>query len=91
MQAQHIKAREQQQQQQQLQMQQLQLIRQAQLQRRDPTQPPIGGLGGPANASNSEAMPGQQTASALAAKMYEERMKLSNPIDFSSFSAAFGC
>lgn len=60
MQAQHGKAREQQQvqqqQQQQLQMQQLQLIRQAQMQRRDSTQPPIGA---PANAGNTETMSGQ--------------------------------
>lgn len=78
--AQQGKAREQQQQQQQqqLQMQQLQLMRQAQLQRRDPAQ---SSLGGPANAVNSEGMLGQSTASALAAKMYEERLKLSNPMD----------
>ncbi|GMY26832.1 transcriptional corepressor LEUNIG_HOMOLOG isoform X2 [Fagus crenata] len=64
--------------QQQMQMQQLQLMRQAQLQRRDPNHPP---LGGPVNAINSEGMLGQSTASALAAKMYEERMKITNPMD----------
>lgn len=72
-QAQHNKAKEQ-----QLQMQQLQLMRQAQLQRRDPNHP---SLGGPVNAVNSEGMLGQSTASALAAKMYEERMKRSNSMD----------
>ncbi|GLT55301.1 hypothetical protein SLA2020_284380 [Shorea laevis] len=71
--AQHNKAKEQ-----QLQMQQLQLMRQAQLQRRDPNHP---SLGGPVNAVNSEGMLGQPTASALAAKMYEERMKRSNSMD----------
>ncbi|KAK4585745.1 hypothetical protein RGQ29_023105 [Quercus rubra] len=63
---------------QQLQMHQLQLMRQAQLQRRDPNHPP---LGSPGNAINSEGMLGQSTASALAAKMYEERLKHSNPMD----------
>ncbi|XP_075654376.1 transcriptional corepressor LEUNIG_HOMOLOG [Castanea sativa] len=62
----------------QLQMHQLQLMRQAQLQRRDPSHPP---LGSPGNAINSEGMLGQSTASALAAKMYEERLKHSNPMD----------
>lgn len=59
-------------------MQQLHLMRQAQLQRRDSAQ---SSLGGPANAVNSEGMLGQPTASALAAKIYEERLKLSNPMD----------
>ncbi|XP_030923895.1 transcriptional corepressor LEUNIG_HOMOLOG-like isoform X3 [Quercus lobata] len=63
---------------QQLQMHQLQLMRQAQLQRRDPNHPP---LGSPGNAISSEGMLGQSTASALAAKMYEERLKHSNPMD----------
>ncbi|KAK9289269.1 hypothetical protein L1049_017745 [Liquidambar formosana] len=76
--AQQIKAREQQQ---QLQMQQLQLVRQAQLQRRDSNH---SSLGGPVNAVNSEGMLGQSTASALAAKLYEERMKHSNPMDSES-------
>ncbi|XP_058101507.1 transcriptional corepressor LEUNIG_HOMOLOG-like isoform X2 [Magnolia sinica] len=69
--AQQMKAREQQQ---QIQMQQLQLMQQrhAQLQRRDASNP---SLGGPINAINSEGMLGQSTASVLAAKMYEERMK----------------
>ncbi|GMJ08272.1 LEUNIG_homolog, MUCILAGE-MODIFIED 1 [Hibiscus trionum] len=69
--AQQIKAKEQQ----QLQMQQLQLMRQAQLQRRDPNNP---SMVGPANAIGSEGMLGQSNASALAAKMYEERMKQPN-------------
>ncbi|XP_061349712.1 transcriptional corepressor LEUNIG_HOMOLOG-like isoform X2 [Gastrolobium bilobum] len=75
LQAQHIKAKEQQQQ--QLQMQQLQLVRQAQLQRRDPNHPPLGGS---VNAITTEGVLGQSTATALAAKMYEERMK-QNPMD----------
>ncbi|EXC24195.1 Transcriptional corepressor LEUNIG [Morus notabilis] len=68
--AQQIKAREQQ----QLQLQQLQFVQQrnAQLQRRDPNNP---GLGGPINAINSEGVMGQSSASVLAMKMYEERMK----------------
>lgn len=74
MQSQQIKAKEQQ----QLQMQQLQIMRQAQLQRRDPNHPP---LGGPVNSVNPEGVLGQSTASALAAKIYEERMKHSNPME----------
>lgn len=70
-QAQQSKAKEQQ----QLQMQQLQLMRQAQMQRRDPNHPP---LGGPLNSISSEGMLGQ---SALAAKMYEDRLKHPNPIE----------
>ncbi|KAG6726132.1 hypothetical protein I3843_02G054200 [Carya illinoinensis] len=72
--AQQIKAKEQQ----QLQMQQFQLMRQAQMQRRDPNHPP---LGSPVNSVNPEGVLGQSTASALAAKMYEERMKHSNPME----------
>lgn len=72
-QAQQIKSKEQ-----QLQMQQLQLMRQAQLQRRDGTHP---SLGGSLNAVNSEGMLGQPTASAMAARMYEERMKNPNAMD----------
>ncbi|KAJ9154025.1 hypothetical protein P3X46_027404 [Hevea brasiliensis] len=74
--AQQVKAKEQQQQ--QLQMQQLQLMRQAQFQRGGPNNP---SLGGPVNAIGSEGMLGQSTASAMAAKIYEERMKHSNPMD----------
>lgn len=74
MQAQQFKAKEQQ----QLQLQQMQLMRQAQLQRRDSNHPP---LGGPVNAITADGVLGQSTASALAAKMYEERMKHSNPMD----------
>ncbi|XVF81164.1 hypothetical protein PTKIN_Ptkin15bG0134900 [Pterospermum kingtungense] len=68
--AQQIKTREQQ----QLQMQQLQLMQQrnAQLQRRDPNHP---ALGGSVNTINSEGMLGQPSASVLAMKMYEERVK----------------
>ncbi|KAG9143520.1 hypothetical protein Leryth_015946 [Lithospermum erythrorhizon] len=74
---QQMKAREHQQ---QLQMQQLQLIQQrnAQLQRRDPNHPP---LGSPLNAMNSEGMMGQPSASVLALKMYEERLKHPNSMD----------
>ncbi|PPD90972.1 hypothetical protein GOBAR_DD12090 [Gossypium barbadense] len=72
--AQQIKAKEQQ----QLQMQQLQLMRQAQMQCRDPNHP---SLGGPVNATGSEGMLGQSNASALAAKMYEERMKHPNAMN----------
>ncbi|WJX17495.1 hypothetical protein P8452_07405 [Trifolium repens] len=71
--AQQIKAKEQ-----QLQMQQLQLMRHAQLQKRDPNHPPIGS---PLNAITTEGVLGQSTATALAAKMYEDRMKSSNPMD----------
>lgn len=73
---QQMKAREHQ----QLQMQQLQLLQQrnAQLQRRDPNHPP---LGGPINAINSEGMMGQPSASVLAMKMYEERMKHPHSMD----------
>ncbi|KAL5996983.1 hypothetical protein ACLOJK_007909 [Asimina triloba] len=75
--AQQLKAREQQQ---QLQMQQLQLIQQrhAQMQRRDATHP---SLSGPITALNSDGMLGQSTASVLAAKMYEERMKHPHSMD----------
>lgn len=61
-------------------MQQLQLMQQrhAQLQRRDGNHPSIGG---PVNALNSEGMLGQSTASVLAAKMYEERMKHPHSMD----------
>ncbi|OVA01601.1 WD40 repeat [Macleaya cordata] len=74
---QQIKAREHQQ---QLHMQQLQLMQQrhAHLQRRDGNHPSIGG---PVNAINSEGMLGQSTASVLAAKMYEERMKHPHSMD----------
>ncbi|XP_050218579.1 transcriptional corepressor LEUNIG_HOMOLOG isoform X2 [Mercurialis annua] len=64
--------------QQQMQIQQLQLMRQAQLQRGGPNNP---SLCGPANSIGSEGMLGQPNASAIAAKMYEERMKHSNSLD----------
>ncbi|AQK76057.1 leunig-related2 [Zea mays] len=69
--AQQIKAREHQQ---QMQMQQLQLMHQrhAQLQRTNANHP---SLNGPINALNSEGILGPSTASVLAAKMYEERLK----------------
>ena len=75
-QAQHIKARDQQ----QLQIQQLQLMqhRNAQLQRRDPNHP---ALGGSVNTINSEGMMGQPSASVLAMKMYEERVKHPHSVD----------
>ncbi|KAJ4728500.1 Transcriptional corepressor LEUNIG [Melia azedarach] len=68
--AQQFKARE----------QQLQLMqhRNAQLQRRDPNH---SGLGGSMSALNSEGMMGQPSASVLAMKMYEERMKHPHPMD----------
>ncbi|KAM3683891.1 hypothetical protein ACJW31_12G183200 [Castanea mollissima] len=72
--AQQIKAREQQLQMQQLLMQQ----RNAQLQRRDPNH---AALGGSMNAINSEGMMGQSSASVLAMKMYEERMKHPHSMD----------
>ncbi|KAL4597350.1 hypothetical protein ACB092_12G225300 [Castanea dentata] len=72
--AQQIKAREQQLQMQQLLMQQ----RNAQLQRRDPNH---AALGGSINAINSEGMMGQSSASVLAMKMYEERMKHPHSMD----------
>ena len=76
-QTQQIKAREQQQ---QLQMHQLQLMQQrnAQLQRRDPNHPPLGSS---MNAINSDGMMGQPSASVLAMKMYEERMKHPHSMD----------
>ncbi|XP_015088088.1 transcriptional corepressor LEUNIG_HOMOLOG-like isoform X2 [Solanum pennellii] len=79
---QQMKAREHQHQQ-QLQMQQLQLMQQrnAQLQRRDPNHSPHGG---PINAINSEGMMGQPSASVLAMKMYEERMKHPQSMDSES-------
>ncbi|KAL9406993.1 hypothetical protein Peur_003965 [Populus x canadensis] len=58
--------------------QQLQLMRQAQLQRGGPNNPVVGG---PVNSIGSEGMLGQSNASALAAKMYEERMKHSNQME----------
>ncbi|XP_075649239.1 transcriptional corepressor LEUNIG_HOMOLOG-like [Castanea sativa] len=72
--AQQIKAREQQLQMQQLLMQQ----RNAQVQRRDPNH---AALGGSMNAINSEGMMGQSSASVLAMKMYEERMKHPHSMD----------
>lgn len=71
-----MKAREHQQ---QLQMQQLQLIQQrAQLQRSNSGHP---SLNGPISAINSDGILGPSTASVLAAKMYEERLKHPNPMD----------
>ncbi|XP_021896936.1 transcriptional corepressor LEUNIG_HOMOLOG-like, partial [Carica papaya] len=70
--AQQIKAKE------QMQMQQFHLMRQAQFQRRDPNHP---SLSGPVSAITSEGMLGQSNASALAAKMYEERMKQPNTMN----------
>ncbi|KAE8701393.1 Transcriptional corepressor LEUNIG [Hibiscus syriacus] len=68
--SQQLKAKEQQ----QLQLQQLQLMQQrnVQLQRRDPSH---HALGGSVNTISSEGMIGQPSASVLAMKMYEERVK----------------
>ncbi|KAJ3691529.1 hypothetical protein LUZ61_020693 [Rhynchospora tenuis] len=75
--AQQMKAREHQQQ--QLQMQQLQLIQQrAQLQRSNSGH---HSLNGPISAINSDGILGPSTASVLAAKMYEERLKHPNQMD----------
>lgn len=52
--------------------------RNAQFQRRDSNHSP---LSGPVNAMNSEGMIGQPSASVLAMKMYEERMKHPHPVD----------
>lgn len=73
---QQIKAREQQ----QLQMQQMQLFQQrhAQLQRTNSNHP---SLAGPMNAINADGILGQSTASGLAAKIYEERLKQPHPMD----------
>ncbi|XP_052489522.1 transcriptional corepressor LEUNIG_HOMOLOG isoform X2 [Gossypium raimondii] len=80
--SQQLKAREQQ----QLQMQQLQLMqhRNAPLQRRDPSHP---ALGGSVNTINSEGMIGQPSASVLAMKMYEERVKHPHSADSETSSA----
>lgn len=78
-----MKAREQQQQ--QLQMQHLQLIqqRQSQLHRRDASHSTLNGHIG---TINSDGMMGQSHASALAAKMYEERLKHPHSMDSESSS-----
>ncbi|PPR91759.1 hypothetical protein GOBAR_AA28918 [Gossypium barbadense] len=79
--AQQIKAREQQ----QLQMQQLQLMqhRNVQLQRRDPNHPALGG----SVSTNSEGMMGHPSASILAMKLYEERVKNPQSVDSETSSA----
>ncbi|KAI3829826.1 hypothetical protein L1987_03954 [Smallanthus sonchifolius] len=68
---QQMKAKEHQQ---QLQMQQMHLIQQrnAQLQRRDPNHPSIGG---PVNTMNTDGMMGKPSPSTHGMKMYEEPMK----------------
>ncbi|XP_048131686.1 transcriptional corepressor LEUNIG_HOMOLOG-like isoform X2 [Rhodamnia argentea] len=80
--AQQVKGREQQ----QLQMQQLQLLQQrnAQLQRRDPNHPTLGGS---LNNVNSEGMTGQPSPSLLAMKMYGERMKHHHAMDLETSPA----
>ncbi|CAN6486218.1 unnamed protein product [Victoria cruziana] len=77
METQQLKAREHQQ---LMQMQQLQIMqqRQAQLQRRDAGHPSFTGS---INGIGPESLLGQSTASILAAKMYEERMKHPNSMD----------
>ncbi|KAK9057429.1 hypothetical protein SSX86_022264 [Deinandra increscens subsp. villosa] len=74
---QQMKAKEHQQ---QLQMQQMHLIQQrnAQLQRRDPNHPLIGG---PVNAMNSDGMMGKPSPSTNGMKMYEEPMKPAHTLD----------
>ncbi|KVI03806.1 WD40 repeat-containing protein [Cynara cardunculus var. scolymus] len=74
---QQMKAKEHQQ---QLQMQQMHLIQQrnAQLQRRDPNHPPLGGT---VNAMNTDGLMGKPSASTLGMKMYEEPMKPSHSMD----------
>lgn len=70
-----MKAREHQ----RLELQQLQLMqRRAQLQHRDGSH---SSLSSPVSTVNSEGMLGQSTASVLAAKMYEEQMKLPHAMD----------
>ncbi|XP_050205683.1 transcriptional corepressor LEUNIG_HOMOLOG-like [Mercurialis annua] len=74
--AQQFKTREQQQ---QMQMQQLQLMQhRGALQRRDPNHP---ALSGSINTMNSEGMMGQPSASVLAMKMYEDRIKHPHSMD----------
>ncbi|XP_010936000.1 transcriptional corepressor LEUNIG_HOMOLOG isoform X1 [Elaeis guineensis] len=75
--AQQIKAREHQQ---QLQMQQLQLMQQrhAHLQRTNANHPSFSG---PINTISSDGVLGSSTASVLAAKMYEERLKNPHSIE----------
>lgn len=67
-------------------MQQLQFMqhRNAQLQRRDPNHP---SLGGSVSALNSEGMMGQPSASVLAMKMYEERTKHPHSMDLDTSPA----
>ncbi|KAD3338411.1 hypothetical protein E3N88_33932 [Mikania micrantha] len=74
---QQMKAKEHQQ---QLQMQQMHLIQQrnAQLQRRDPNHPPIGG---PVNTMNADGMMGKPSPSTHGMKMYEEPMKPAHSMD----------
>jgi len=57
---------------------QLMQQRNAQLQRRDPNHP---ALGSSINAMNADGMLGQQPASVLAMKMYEDRMKHPQSMD----------
>lgn len=58
--------------------------RSAQLQRRDSNHP---ALGSSITALNSEGMVGQSSASVLAMKIYEERMKHPHPMDPETSSA----
>lgn len=64
-----------------MQMQQMQLMQQRNGQLQRPNHPP---LGGPLNSMNSEGMMGQPSASVLAMKMYEERMKHPHAMDSES-------
>lgn len=80
MQAQQIKAREQQQQQQQLKMQRLQLMQQQhpQMIGRNSNRPVLNGT---LNAINSDGMSGMPPATLLATKMYEEHMRHPYSVD----------
>lgn len=72
--------------QQQLQMQQMHLMQQrnAQLQRRDPNHPPIGGpvnTMNTMNTMNTDGMMGKPSPSTLGMKMFDENMKPSHSMD----------
>ncbi|KAK8946680.1 Transcriptional corepressor LEUNIG [Platanthera zijinensis] len=76
--AQQLKAREHQQ---QLQMQQLQFMQQRQVQLQQRTNSNHPSLSGQVSAMSSDGLMGASTASVLAAKIYEERLKHSPSMD----------
>lgn len=76
--AQQIKAREHQQ---QLQMQQIQFMQQRQVQLQQRTNSNHPSLSGQVGTMNSDGLMGASTASVLAAKIYEERLKHSPSMD----------